>query len=621
MLLLKFHGVAHPSGKTIIPNSNLFTRPSEAGPFDQTIDFPAISNKLSIEDPFKLYARSSSGLPVTLTVISGPATIDGYTVTLDGVEGTVEIRAEQAGDSYFNAAAPVTISFDVGKVNQTIDFPALEDKFPSDAPFTISATASSGLEVTFEIVSGPATIDDNEITLTGAVGDVVVRASQAGDGTFAPAPDVDQTFSVNQGSQTIDFTPIADKTTVDAPFTITATASSGLPVSFNVKSGPATIADNLVTLTGLAGTVVIEANQAGNEQYEAAPTVEQSFNVNKVAQTIDFQAIADHLPTDPPFELTATASSGLPVTLAIVSGPATIDGTTVTLTGAEGLVTVSANQAGDDTYLPADEVQQSFDVGKIDQTIDFPAISDKIASDAPFDISATASSGLTVTFSIISGPATVENSTITLTGAEGQVVVEANQAGDGDYNPAPSVQQSFNVNKLAQTIDFGGIADVLTTTAPFTISATASSGLTVTFEIVSGPATLNGNEITLDGTAGEVRVKASQAGDLTYLPAPDVEQTFNVGKTPQTIDFSSIEDKTPDVDPFTLNATSSSGLAVILEVISGPATIDGNVVTLTGAEGDVTIRASQPGGCYLFGGSKCRSILFCRQIEPNDRFS
>jgi len=55
-------------------------------------------------------------------------------------------------------------------------------------------------------------------------------------------------------------------------------AGHDLPVILSVKSGPATLSGNTVTLTG-AGTVVLAANQAGNENYNAAPEVTTSFNV------------------------------------------------------------------------------------------------------------------------------------------------------------------------------------------------------------------------------------------------------------------------------------------------------------------------------------------------------
>src|SRR5213079_2415226 len=104
---------------------------------------------------------------------------------------------------------------------------ALGNKVYGDAPFSVSATATSGLAVSFSIVSGPATISGSTVTITG-VGAVVVRASQAGNSFYNAAPDVDRTFNVAKADQTITFGALSNKTYGDAPFSVSATASSSL---------------------------------------------------------------------------------------------------------------------------------------------------------------------------------------------------------------------------------------------------------------------------------------------------------------------------------------------------------------------------------------------------------
>jgi hypothetical protein len=85
--------------------------------------------------------------------------------------------------------------------------------------------------------------------------------------------------------QTITFDPLANKTYGDAPFTLAASASSGLPVSFGIVSGSATISGNEVTITG-AGTVNVRASQAGNDVYNPATNIDQSFNVTPALLTV-----------------------------------------------------------------------------------------------------------------------------------------------------------------------------------------------------------------------------------------------------------------------------------------------------------------------------------------------
>ncbi|MCL3781427.1 T9SS type A sorting domain-containing protein [Prolixibacteraceae bacterium JC049] len=69
---------------------------------------------------------------------------------------------------------------ETGKKNQSITFDTITEKLTTDAPWKLEATSSSGLPVTFKVKSGPATIENNTITLTGA-GIVEVEATQDGD--------------------------------------------------------------------------------------------------------------------------------------------------------------------------------------------------------------------------------------------------------------------------------------------------------------------------------------------------------------------------------------------------------------------------------------------------------
>ena len=88
-----------------------------------------------------------------------------------------------------------------------------------------------------------------------------------------------------KAAQTIEFTPLEKFTETDSPVLLTVKASSRLPVTLQVVSGPASITDNILTFTG-AGEVKITATQAGNADYEPATPVELSFCVNPAKPTI-----------------------------------------------------------------------------------------------------------------------------------------------------------------------------------------------------------------------------------------------------------------------------------------------------------------------------------------------
>ena len=120
------------------------------------------------------------------------------------------------------------------------------------------------------------------VSFLGA-GTCVINADQAGDATYDAAPQVQQTFTVGRGAQTISVTSAAPAaaTVGGATYTVTATATSGLPVAFTIDAaaaGVCSIAGATVSFIGI-GTCVVTANQAGNAGYDPAPQVQQSFTV------------------------------------------------------------------------------------------------------------------------------------------------------------------------------------------------------------------------------------------------------------------------------------------------------------------------------------------------------
>ena len=91
---------------------------------------------------------------------------------------------------------------------------------------------------------------------------------------------------------------------------------------------------------------------------------------------------------------------------------------------------------------------------------------------------------------------------------------------------AKFVQANFTA-KASQTIAFNSPGDHALSSPPFNLVASATSGLPVSFSLLGGPAILAGNSVQLTG-AGPVTVQANQPGDALFLPAPPVNQTFNV---------------------------------------------------------------------------------------------
>ena len=511
-------------GGFLTPNDWSFTAEKQ----DQEIIFQNITDKTFGDDPFTASAASSSGLGIDFSVVSGPISLSGNTVTITGA-GEATIAVNQAGNATFNPAPEVTQTFMIEKANQTININAIEDKLTTDGSFNINASSSSGLALDYAILSGPASISSNTITLNGVSGTVVVEASQSGNANYNGATET-TSFIVNDPAkqdQTITFETIADRTFGDAPFDLSPSASSGLDVELSVVEGPVSLSGNTVTITG-AGQVTLAANQAGNSAFNPAPEALQSFTIQKADQVITISPIDDKVITDNPFDVSAMVDSGLELTYD-VTGPASISGTTITLSGSAGNVTITVSQDGNNDYNEA-TASESFEVvdpSKQDQSITFNEIENKVFGADDFDISATASSGLSVVFTVISGPISIDGNTVTITGV-GTAVVAANQPGDNSFNPAPEMTETFEIGKADQVISITEIDDKLITDDPFDVVASVDSGLELVYE-VSGPASISGNTITLDGEVGTVEVTVSQDGNENYNSASQ-NISFNVSE-------------------------------------------------------------------------------------------
>ena len=183
-------------------------------------------------------------------------------------------------------------------------------------------------------------------------------------------------------------------------------------------------------------------------------------------------------------------------------------------------VTITATQAGQAPWLSA-TASQPFIVTatpRVDQTITFADIPNKTVQSANFNLSATASSSLPVSFAVVSGTsATVEsNGTVTITGA-GVTTIRASQDGNGSYNPAPTVEKTLTVNKVSQSISFGTLSNASLTAGTYQLSATASSGLGVSFASSDNTvAEVSGTTLTLK-KGGSIIITANQGRKRNLL--------------------------------------------------------------------------------------------------------
>lgn len=407
------------------------------------------------------------------------------------------------------------------------------------------------------------------------------------------------TITITKANQFINFGSLLStkplKDFVNEPVPLDVTSSSGLPVTIALGSGSAATLNYdigqsppwFLTDVGETGFVTIILNQAGDNNYTAAPEVVRIFDVTKVNQEIIFPDVSNlSYSNELTVNLLASATSDLNITYQVVSGPATVSGNTLTITGA-GNILVKASQGGNASYNAAADVTTEIVVEKGTQTITINVPAETLTSST--QITGISTSGLPVVLTLGSGSAATSLQdqgtyyTLSGIGGSGNIYIVGNQAGNVNFLPASQVIQTIDLSKSNQIISFSPVSNqTYSSTLTVNLTATASSGLTVSFSVTSGPATLSGNTLTITG-AGTVVVKANQAGDGSFNPAPSVTQQLEVFKATPVITQENII-KTFGDAPFSIFPTSTSNGSFSFNSSNTQIfTLSGNTATITGA--------------------------------------
>lgn len=166
---------------------------------------------------------------------------------------------------------------------QTIQFDQPDDRGLNEGNLTLAASATSGLPVAFASLTNPVCTVAKGIVTMVTTGTCTILAIQAGDQFYSPAPTLQRSFTVARNLQTITFAALADRVLDASPFTVTATSSAGLTVTFTASpSNICSVTGTSVRLIGL-GQCSITASQAGNATFPAAVSVTRTFTVTAVA--------------------------------------------------------------------------------------------------------------------------------------------------------------------------------------------------------------------------------------------------------------------------------------------------------------------------------------------------
>ncbi len=315
--------------------------------------------------------------PISLTVniSGGPASSVTNHVAVSGVHSP-----NYSDDVTSITAAPKNTA--TTAANQTATYSSSAQNVPMSATVVTSpaaGTVTSG-QVDFVIFNGgtqigsgvTGTVSNGSASATfslpagTAPGTYSIFASYSSSGSFISSSDNTKTLVVNKANQTISFSSLSGKTWGDADFDVSASASSGLSVTFTAD-GNCTISGATVHITG-AGSCTITAHQAGNANYNAATDVAQSFSVSKATASISA--------TGGNFTYDGNAHSGSASATGI--GGANLTPVTVTYTGTgspsdapvnAGSYTVVAHFAGDSNYNAADSASAAIEIAKATPTM------------------------------------------------------------------------------------------------------------------------------------------------------------------------------------------------------------------------------------------------------------
>jgi hypothetical protein len=456
-------GILNAGGGTLNASFNVFYNNLDAGTTEDDCN-NCTSNSNPIDANPMLAPLDSYGgptqtmlpLPGSAAICSGETSLFPAGVTLDQrgypvdsrcASGAADVGAVQtAYTMYFYGQPPANVTPTVAFSGPTVKL------FESGV---VAAAASSPITITGSDwpITGTTTVnlsageaDFNNLIATDLTTGETLKATLALNPLLVPALNLTATsdpIHVTRNNQTITFTPIAFDQNVLTTVPLSATATSSLTVTFiSLTPATCTVSGTTASLNDY-GFCTIEAKQAGTIEIAPAPNVEQTFFIHHATQTISFPAISFNQNADSTLPLSATSSAGLTVTFASLT-PATcaVSGTTASL-NAYGFCTIQTSQPGNSVYGEAAHVDQTVFIHHLTQTIDFGPISSQ--AEGSLQLSATASSGLTVAFaSLTPSVCTVSGTTATLS-APGTCTIEATQAGNTVYGDAPAVKQSFAV--------------------------------------------------------------------------------------------------------------------------------------------------------------------------------
>lgn len=399
-----------------------------------------------------------------------------WTSTAPSTPGTYNFQTRWVQESveWFGAYSP-NVVVTVTKRNQSISFPNPGNRTYGDPPFQLSASASSGLPVTYSI-SGPATLSGNTVTITGA-GTISITALQGGDALWNAAPN--QSCSVFVAQRGITVTRSGSK------------AYDGNTVSYN--AGASITQGNLVygdavsysfgnTSSANAGSYVIPVsatvmNGGSNRTASYAVAVIGSYAIS-VAPPASVTVSPSSQTITAGDTISFTAGGGSGVGAFVWGGEASGTGPSRSVTfGSAGAKTVTVYRASDGNYSQSNTAVANITVNAVQPLVTISPSAQTITAgqSVTFSASGGAGTGAYVWGGDASG--TGSSKTVTFPTAGTRTVTVYRAASPG-YSQSASSSATITVNLDQPTVAISPVAQTVTLgdTIAFTASGGAGSG-------------------------------------------------------------------------------------------------------------------------------------------------
>ena len=442
---------------------------------------------------------------------------------------------------------------------------------PGQYPFTVAVAGDTAGDYAtesgiFEISKATPVVNwatPNSVSYGSALSSIQLNAAAVGvagslAGTFNYSPSSGVVLSSGYNTLNVTFTPdnTIDYTSNNSAFVTLSVTKASEAISLSNTTQTYTGNSESVTATAANGSISVTYNGSSTlptaaGSYAVVATVSDTNYSGTQSGVFTISQVTPRITWNTPADITsgtALSATQLNASAGDVAGTFVYSPTASTVL-ATGTQTLSATFTPTDTtnYNQATAMVHLLvkDMAYSDQTITFNSIPNTIFGSAPITLTATASSGLAIAYSVESGPASVAGNQLTILGA-GSVTVVASQSGDSGskINAAPSISRSFNVS-------------------PETSIVTWATPSAITYGTVLGSPQLSAS------------IEGDIAGTLTYSPSAGTllaagNQTLNVVFSPS--DTANYTSNSNTFVSLTVNkATEAVSLSNTNQIYSGSA--------------------------------------------------